>query len=73
MESDDNQLTSYITQMEPTYQNWNYGQPVDKYKGARCTVWRSNDGGENGDGKLDPGWSSTRCGDRFHRVCMKRG
>ena len=67
LESDANQLTSYITQMEPNYQNWNYGQPTDDFMGARCVVWS----GAKSD-QLDPGWTSGRCGDRHHRVCMKR-
>ena len=39
LESSENKLVSHITQMEPNYQNWNYGEPSEKYKGARCAKW----------------------------------
>ena len=37
LESANNQMVSYITQSEPLYQNWAYGEPSQAYSGARCT------------------------------------
>ena len=70
LESAENKLVSHITQMEPNYQNWNYGEPSEKYKGARCAKWSTSE--QDGKSVLDPGWGTVRCGELNRRVCMKR-
>ena len=66
-ESSDNTMTSYISQLEPQYQNWGYGEPSEEFIGGRCAAWRSSD-----KDTLDDSWSAARCGNRNFVTCMKQ-
>ena len=58
----DGELLSDALNQRPSYENWGFGEPSDKYTGGRCVT-------------MAPGvtvWSVDRCGQSHNKICMKQ-